>query len=192
MDNKLPDITLPAWMNKGEPLTLAHASKTWWERVREWLTFPLAQIDVDTCDERLLDLFAYQRDIERFEEEPLSLFRLRVKYAFINARDAGSVTGFIAIFDRLGVGRVTLRERQAGIDWDVITVELTDSQIADNPELLMQIIRKYGRTCRRYRFEVITTGNILMRAGWNLGDYVYYTAALQPNAATSTFSARLG
>lgn len=189
---KFPEINLPVWMNKGDPLRLAAAAKTWWLRVAGWLTFPLAQIDVDTCDERLLDLLAYQRDIERFNDEPLGLFRLRVKFAFINARDAGSVAGFIAIFDRLGVGQVTLRERQAGIDWDVITVELTDSQIADNPELLMQIIRKYGRTCRRYRFEVITTGNILMRAGWNQGDYVYYTAALQPNAATSTFSARLG
>lgn len=188
---KFPEINLPVWMNKGEPLKLAAAAKVWWQKVASWLTFPLAQIDVDTCDERLLDLLAYQRDIERFKDEPLDLFRLRVKYAFINARDAGSVAGFIAIFARLGVGQVKLREHQTGIDWDVITVELTDSQIADNPELLMQIIRKYGRTCRRYRFEVITSNNVFMRAGWNQGDYVYYTASLQP-AASSTFSARLG
>lgn len=69
----------------------------------------------------------------------ISLFRKRVAYAFINARDAGSVEGFINIFERLGIGYVELVERQPDIDWDVIMVRVTDSQIADNTQLMIQI-----------------------------------------------------
>ncbi|WP_431638388.1 phage tail protein [Enterobacter mori] len=155
MDNKLPDITLPVWMNKGEPLTLAHASKTWWERVREWLTFPLAQIDVDTCDEQLLALLAYQRDVERFPGESLSLFRLRVKHAFVNAQDAGSIAGFAPIFERLEIGEIQQLERQLQYEWDVILIRINDEQLSRDNTLMMRLVRQYGRTCRRYFFDVV-------------------------------------
>ena len=82
---EIPEFPLPTWMNKGEPLTLAHSSHRYWEKVYSWLTWPLQQIDVDTCAEPLLNLLAYQRNITRFKGEPVSLFRLRVKHAFINA-----------------------------------------------------------------------------------------------------------
>ncbi|HBL8998422.1 TPA: hypothetical protein LTW94_004423, partial [Enterobacter hormaechei] len=68
-----------------------------------------------TCTEPVLNLIAYDRDISRFSGEPLSLYRKRVAYAFINARDAGSVEGFINIFSRLGIGYVELVERQPDI-----------------------------------------------------------------------------
>ncbi len=87
----------------------------------------------------------------------------------MNARDAGSVEGFISIFERLGIGYVELMERQPGIDWDVIQVRVTDSQIATNTQLMIQIIRQYGRTCRRYQFEVITSEQLTIRAGWDQG-----------------------
>lgn len=98
------------------------------------------QFDPLTCTPALLNLLAYDRDITRFDGEPLTLFRKRVAFAFVNARDAGSVEGFINIFERLGIGYVELLERQPGIDWDVILVRVTDSQIADNTQLLIQII----------------------------------------------------
>ena len=123
-------------------------------------------------------MLAYQRDIHRFKGEPLDLFRKRVKFAFINARDAGSVSGFIAIFERLGVGYVELLERQPDIDWDVIILRLTDGQIANNPDLLMQIVRQYGRTCRRYRFEVMVSNKLFMRFGWADCEYQTYSASL--------------
>lgn len=150
-----PDISLPVWMNRGEPLTLAHASKTWWQRVYSWLVFPLAQIDVDTCDERLLVLLAYQRDIERFPGEPLSLLRLRVKHAFVNAQDAASMAGFERIFERLGVGTIQQLERQLAYDWDVILIRINDEQLTQDNALMMRLIRQYGRTCRRYFFDVL-------------------------------------
>ncbi|EOF6267785.1 hypothetical protein ACK1GW_005077, partial [Salmonella enterica] len=68
--------------------------------------------------------------------ESLSLYRKRVKYAFINAQDAGSVAGFKAIFERLEIGFVEIQERQPGIDWDIILLRLTDSQVSDNTALL--------------------------------------------------------
>ncbi|MBD1229428.1 phage tail protein, partial [Xenorhabdus griffiniae] len=152
---RLKRLALPSWMDKGEPAKLFNAARAFWTAVYGWLKWPLAQLDAETCSEALLSMLAYQRDIPRFNGEPLPLFRKRVKYAFINARDAGSIAGFIAIFERLGVGYVELLERQPDIDWDVIILRLSDGQIAANPDLLMNIIRQYGRTCRRYRFEVI-------------------------------------
>jgi len=193
-NKKLASITLPSWMNRGEPVTLLRAARKFWEKVWGWVNWPLNQFDPLTCSESLLGLLAWQRDISRFNGESLALYRRRVAYAFINARDAGSVEGFIAIFKRLGIGYVELEERQPGIDWDVISVRVTDSQVSENPELLMLIIRQYGRTCRRYRFEVMTANNIAMSAGWYGGEYIVYTASALAETATNraTFGAKLG
>lgn len=189
---KLASMTLPSWMNKGEPLALLRTARTYWAEVYSWITWPLRQFDPLTCTEPVLNLIAYDRDISRFSGEPLSLYRKRVAYAFINARDAGSVEGFINIFSRLGIGYVELVERQPDIDWDVIMVRVTDSQIADNTQLMIQIIRQYGRTCRRYQFEVITSESLAIRAGWDQGEYVVYPARLNSTEASgATFSASL-
>ncbi|GDX05724.1 hypothetical protein [Buttiauxella sp. A111] len=191
---KMASLALPFWMNKGEPGKLLKASQVFWFQAYEWITWPLKQFDPLTCSESLLNLIAYDRDITRFNGEPLTLFRKRVAYAFINASDAGSVAGFISIFQRLGIGYVELLERQKGIDWDVITVRVTDSQLSDNPELMLEIIRQYGRTCRRYRFEVITTSDLFIRAGWFDGEYICYPARLEAtgtNNDSATYGAKL-
>ncbi|MRM13779.1 hypothetical protein GJJ29_21560 [Enterobacter cloacae subsp. dissolvens] len=189
---KLASMALPSWMNKGEPLALLRTARTFWAEVYSWITWPLRQFDPLNCIEPVLNLIAYDRDISRFSGEPLSLYRKRVAYAFINARDAGSVEGFINIFERLGIGYVELVERQPGIDWDVIMVRVTDSQIADNTQLMIQIIRQYGRTCRRYQFEVITSESLAIRAGWDQGEYVVYPARMNSTEASgATFSASL-
>jgi len=188
---KLRSLKLPSWMSQGEPAKLLQAARTFWQGVYEWVTWPLRQFDPLTCAEPLLRLLAYDRDITRFNGEPLTLFRKRVAYAFINAHDAGSVAGFIAIFARLGIGYVELLERQPDLDWDVIVVRVSDSQVADNTELLMEIIGQYGRTCRRYQFEVITTSGLNIRAGWNQGEYVCYPATLGTESTTATFGATL-
>ena len=173
---KLKRLHLPSWMDKGEPAKLLAALRRFWSGVYGWLTWPLQQLDAETCTEGLLAILAYQRDIHRFNGEPLDLFRKRVKFAFINAKDAGSVAGFIAIFERLGVGYIELLERQPDIDWDVIILRVTDSQIAKNEDLLLNIIRQYGRTCRRYRFEVIVSNTLNMNIGHIQGEYICYHA----------------
>lgn len=174
----LNTLRLPSWMNEGEPAALLRACQTFWQRVNAWVQWPLKQFDPLTCAEPLLNLLAYERDIVRFDGEPLTLYRKRVAYAFINAEQAGEIAGFIAIFERLGIGYVELLERQPGIDWDVIIVRVTDKQIAENSDLLLEIIRKYGRTCRRYQFEVITAIGVQIRVGWYQGEYVCYPASL--------------
>lgn len=189
----LAGLKLPSWMDRGDPARLLRACVKFWLQVYEWITWPLRQFDPLTCVEPVLNLIAWERDITRFKGEPISLFRKRVSYAFINAQQAGEVAGFIAIFERLGIGYVELLERQEGMDWDVITVRVTDSQIADNSDLLLEIIRKYGRTCRRYQFEVITALPLHINIGWYQGDYVCWPATLGDvqNELSATFSARL-
>ncbi|MEQ4671815.1 phage tail protein [Providencia manganoxydans] len=184
MENKLPDIQLPSWMNKGEPLTLAHSAKRWWERVYSWLTFPLAQIDVDTCDEQLLNLLAYQRDVMRFPSESLSLYRLRVKHAFINSQDAGSIAGFERIFERLEIGKIQQLERQLQLDWDVIVIRINDEQLSRDNDLMMNLVRQYGRTCRRYFFDVLNHTVTYAHSGY-FDCITYYDSAkleLRPTA----------
>ncbi|HHG9576928.1 TPA: phage tail protein [Citrobacter freundii] len=190
---KLAGLKLPSWMDKGDPARLLRACVKFWSQVYEWITWPLRQFDPLTCAEPLLNLIAWERDIERFNGEPLRLFRARVNYAFINAQQAGEVAGFIAIFERLGIGYVELLERQEGQDWDVITVRATDSQISDNSDLLLEIIRKYGRTCRRYQFEVIATLPLHINIGWFEGEYICWPATLGDvnNESSAVYSASL-
>ena len=149
-------LNLPFWLDGPQLTKLKDASQKWWQTVEGWLQWPLLQMDADTCHLTVLDLLAWQRDISRFKDEPESLYRLRVKFAFINAVDAGSTAGLKRILQRLGVGYVEIDERMPDRDWDVVLLRLSDSQLSQNPELLRVLIQQYGRTCRRYDFVTIT------------------------------------
>ena len=149
-------LNLPFWLDGPQLAMLKSASQTWWGKVEGWLQWPLLQMDADTCHLTVLDLLAWQRDISRFKDEPESLYRLRVKFAFINAVDAGSTAGLKRILQRLGVGYVEIDERMPDRDWDVVLLRLSDSQLSQNPELMRVLIQQYGRTCRRYDFVTIT------------------------------------
>lgn len=176
--NKLPVFTLPVWMNKGEPVKLMRACRRFWQQVYTWLQWPLHQTDPLTCIVPLLNALAYQRDVTQFAGEPLALFRKRVKYAFVNARDSGSIAGFTAIFERLGIGVISQHERQPGIDWDIILIRVNDSQLSENNSLMMALVRQYGRTCRRYIFQVINTETLVIHGGEFGGEYYYHHAKL--------------
>ncbi len=149
-------LKLPFWLEGVELTKLKNAAQSWWEKVEQWLNWPLLQIDAETCHMTVLDLLAWQRDIQRFQGEPETLYRLRVKYAFINAVEAGSTAGMIRIFQRLGIGYVEIQERLPDQDWDIVSLLLSDSQLSENPVLLRVLIQQYGRTCRRYEFSTIT------------------------------------
>ena len=149
-------LNLPFWLDGPQLTKLKAASQAWWEKVEGWLQWPLLQMDAVTCHLTVLDLLAWQRDISRFKDEPESLYRLRVKFAFINAVDAGSTAGLKRILQRLGVGYVEIDERMPDRDWDVVLLRLSDSQLSQNPELMRVLIQQYGRTCRRYDFVTIT------------------------------------
>ena len=150
-----PEITMPIWLNKGQAEKLARVSYSWFCKLRDWAMWPIQQLDPDICTEKVLDVIAWGRDIDRFVGEPLYLYRLRVKYAYVNAKDAGSVYGFKRIFERLGIGYVEIEERMDGQDWDVVAIRMSDNQLSENQSLLEQLIRHYGRTCRRYGWKII-------------------------------------
>lgn len=169
---KLPKSVIPWWQDgnttseeKKEPYFLSGGVLAFMQQVWGWLLFPLQQMDALTCTESLLNLLAWDRDIQRFDGEPLDLFRKRVKYAAINAKDAGSVIGFKRIFKRLGIGIVAFKEREDITQWDVCTIELTDGDISQNSKLVQTLIEQYGLTCRRYRFQVTYPATLLMACG---------------------------
>ncbi|QHC93399.1 phage tail protein [Pseudomonas sp. R84] len=149
-------LELKFWLAGTELTKLKDAAQSWWGKVEGWLRWPLLQLDADTCHLTVLDLLAWQRDITRFKGEPESLYRLRVKFAFINAVDAGSTAGMKRILQRLGVGYIEIEERMPDRDWDVVLLRFSDTQLSQNPELLRVLIQQYGRTCRRYDFVTIT------------------------------------
>lgn len=149
-------LNLPFWLDGPQLAKLKAAAQAWWDKVEGWLQWPLLQMDADTCHITILDLLAWQRDISRFKDEPENLYRLRVKFAFINAVDAGSTAGLKRILQRLGVGYVEINERLPDRDWDVVLLRLSDSQLSQNTELMRVLIQQYGRTCRRYDFVTIT------------------------------------
>ena len=169
-------LELPFWLDGEEPTKIRDAAQSWWEKVQDWLQWPLLQLDAETCHLTVLDLLAWQRDITRFKGESESLYRRRVKYAFVNAVDAGSVAGFQRIFQRLGIGAVQILERQPDRDWDIIQLLLTDEQLSENPMLLDLIVHQYGRTCRRY--ELVGTSRVTLALGaYDVGnDQVTLTA----------------
>lgn len=151
-----PALTIPWWMGGEQIAKLLAAATAWWALIASWARWPLEQRDPTLCCLPMLDLLAWEREIERFKGEPEWLYRKRVEHALINAQDAGSTVGFVRIMQRLGVGYVELDERRPDRDWDVITLRLTDSQLSESPELLRTILQMYGRTCRRYEFEILT------------------------------------
>ncbi|MGH1373782.1 MAG: phage tail protein [Cellvibrionaceae bacterium] len=158
------NLKLPVWLKGPRVTEITQFLQSWWALVEGWLAEPLKQIDPDTCSPGILDLIAAGRNVKRFEGEPLALYRLRVKYAFVNAVDAGSVAGLQRIFVRLGIGYVEVLERQAGKDWDVIILQLSNAQLSGNQELLKLLLTKYGRTCRRYEFNGIVSTKVGLSA----------------------------
>ncbi|UUA73105.1 phage tail protein [Cellvibrio sp. QJXJ] len=171
-------LDLPFWSNKGSSKPLIKTAQLYWERIANSLLWPLTQTDPETCTLTILNFIAYQRDITRFDGEPLWLFRLRVKYAYANAQDAGSVAGIKRIFERLGIGYVEVDERTPDRDWDVIVLRLSDNQLSQNSALLRVLLEQYGRTCRRYEFEILVSVGISMTTiefnnTWSLDKAVY-------------------
>lgn len=150
----IPVLKLPFWLEGPELEKLRQAALRWWGSMSNWAMLPVNMQDPENCTEDFLALIAWQRDIRRFDGESLALFRKRVTYARANAVDSGSVVGFKRIMQRLGVGDVGIQERIPGQDWDIVSILLSDAQLSENQKLLDTLIHQYGRTCRRYDWQV--------------------------------------
>jgi hypothetical protein len=144
------------WVSGTELTKIKNLMAAWWAQVEGWIRWPMTQLDAETAMLGIVDLMAFERNIDRFTTEPELLYRRRVKYAFQNAKDAGSAVGFVKIFDRLGLGYIEVSERVAGLDWDIIVLNMSDATLAENIDLLDFIVGQYGRTCRRYQYQTLT------------------------------------
>ncbi len=139
-------------MGQGELAKLARALRNYWGHVQAAFEMPLKQHDPLTAPIALVNILAWQRDVERLGQEPEALFRIRVAHAYGFARDAGSVAGWEEMFEKLGYPHIAQDERLANIDWDVISLKIKDGDLTNVPKLLDTVIRQYGRTCRRYQY----------------------------------------
>ncbi|XEV16395.1 phage tail protein [Vibrio alginolyticus] len=149
---KIPEINLRYWMGRGELAKFARAMRNYWEHVRAAFEMPLQQHDPLTAPMALVNILAWQREVERLGEEPEALFRIRVAHAYGFARDAGTIAGWEEMFAKLGYPHITQDERLANVDWDVISLKIKDGDLTNVPKLLDTVIRQYGRTCRRYQY----------------------------------------
>lgn len=161
----MADVNLPFWLLGKDIKRIAAAAKRFWEKIETVIDWHRSQIDPLNCDEPILDLLAWERDLTRIEDEPLPNYRNRVKNAYANANDAGSVAGFKRIFNRLGVRYVEIYERDPELDWDVITIHMEELELSNKQEFIEDLIQKYGRTCRRYQYVLSNWFNYSARLG---------------------------
>jgi hypothetical protein len=172
------DIKLPVWLNSTNISKLKQAAFLFWQKAEVWVYRLAEQVDANKNELQLLDLIAWERTISRAQDEPLWLYRLRVKHAFINQRESGSRIGLLSIFKRLGIEIVDIQERVDGEDFDVINIMITEGQWSQYQNVLDIIVRKYGRSCRRYRWLTVTNSKINIRAGVMSHESTHLTAKL--------------
>lgn len=153
MSSPLSPFSLSFWMNGAENSKLGKAAHAWFSLLGKTAAWSLDNRDPMTCDERTLNLLAWERCVRRYPGEPERLYRLRVTHAYANARDSGQTAGWGRIFERLELGGLSLAERVPGQDWDRVGIIADDSQFPDQQNVLEIIIEDYGRTCRRYYFD---------------------------------------
>ncbi|EAP92916.1 phage tail protein [Vibrio splendidus] len=149
---KIPEINLRYWMGRGEIAKFARAMRNYWGHVKAAFEMPLQQHDPLIAPMAVVYVLAWQRGVEKLGQEPESLFRVRVAHAYGFSRDAGSVSGWEDMFEKLGYPHITQDERLANVDWDVINLKIQDGDLTHVPKLLDTVIRQYGRTCRRYQY----------------------------------------
>ena len=155
---------LPYWLAKpsSELDRLRQGAVTYWQRVSDLLDWPAKQLDPMTAELELVHLLAWERDIEQLPTETEHLYRTRVKYALKFAKGAGSKEGWYYMFEKLGTSHITIAERISETDWDVVSLQLLDSDLADQKGLIENITRQYGRTTRRYQYDTIASMSLVV------------------------------
>jgi hypothetical protein len=152
---------MPYWLARpaSELDKLRKGAVRFWQRFTEMLQFPASQLDPMTADLEIVHLLAWERDIEQIPNETELIYRTRVKYALPFAKGAGSKSGWLDMFKRLGLPWVTIDERFSEVDWDVVDLMLMDNDISQNQPLINAICRQYGRTTRRYQYSTLAMMN---------------------------------
>jgi len=156
MSTKLSPLSLSFWMAGAESTKLGQAAYKWFSLLGKAAAWAIDTRDPLTCGEAMLDLMAWERGVTRTPFDTERLYRLRVKHAYENGRDAGSAGGWKRIFERLELlpdgNEIEQLERMPGQDWDIVGLAMTDERMTELQNILERIIiEEYGRTCRRYR-----------------------------------------
>jgi hypothetical protein len=148
-------IELPTWLNGVDAKALGNVAKKYWQTVESYLLWWLEQLDEEVAALPILDLLAWERGINRLDGESVELYSLRIKHAVANSEDAGFDIGMERIFKRLGFGYIEINSRVPTYDWDMVEVCLIEDEFVDKQALVEELIRQYGRTCRRYFLSVL-------------------------------------
>ena len=150
---------MPYWLArpKSELDKLRQAAVIYWQRVADMLAWPAKQLDPMTAELELVNLLAWERDITQIPNETEQIYRTRVKYALQFAKGAGTKEGWYYMFDKLETPWITIDERVSETDWDVVSLQLLDSDLAQRNNLIDNICRQYGRTTRRYQYDTIAS-----------------------------------
>ncbi len=150
---------MPYWLARpaSELDKLRQAAVIYWQRVADMLAWPAKQLDPMTAELELVNLLAWERDITQIPNETELMYRTRVKYALQFAKGAGSKEGWYFMFEKLGTPWITIDERVSETDWDVVSLQLLDSDLAERNQLINNICRQYGRTTRRYQYDTIAS-----------------------------------
>lgn len=157
----MSDLTpqLPIWLTEKNATALAKVAQSYWQEIESYLFWWLEQQHSENAQTAILDLLAWERGINRLPDEALALYGLRVKHAFANATDAGSNVGMEQIFKRLGFGFIQVNERVPGFDWDMVEIAMLEDEFSGKEQLVNEVIKQYGRTCRRYFLSAMATVN---------------------------------
>lgn len=163
----MSDLTpqLPIWLKGHNAQALAKVAQSYWQEVQSYLFWWLEQQHSENAQAAILDLLAWERGINRLPGENIELYGLRVKHAFANATDAGSNIGMEQIFKRLGFGFIQVNERVPGFDWDMVEIAMLESEFSGKEQLVTELIKQYGRTCRRYFLSAITAVDTTYASG---------------------------
>lgn len=152
----IKEIELPTWLQGANATALAAAASQYWQQVESYLLWWLEQLDEEQSALPILDLLAWERGINRLDGESIELYSLRIKHAVANSEDAGNGIGMERVFKRLGFGFIEINERVPGYDWDMVEIAMIESEFGDKQELVQELIRQYGRTCRRYFLSILS------------------------------------
>jgi len=163
--SQINNIELPTWLYGVDAAALARVAELYWQKVETQLMWWLEQLNEEDAALPILDLLAWERGINRLDGESVELYSLRIKHAVGNAEDAGSGVGMERIFKRLGFGHTEITERVPGYDWDMVEIAMIEDEFGNNQALVEELIRQYGRTCRRYFLSVLHTLDALVLGG---------------------------
>lgn len=142
-------LTLPFWMAGTNAQSILRSCERWWQLVAQWVQLPIA-IDPETAPLKMVDLLAWERNVQRIKDEPEQWYRMRVKFALANAKDAGTANGLKRIFERMGMPSVLIRERLPQYDWDQVELNVRASDLHGKRHMFDLLVRKFFRTCRRF------------------------------------------